>query len=111
MGEEQFGRAVLLLPGEGADAQQGGEQRAADAQDIPAFNPVVAGQGSEVQRFHAEGLRKGAHGGEYRGNAVHLAFHFREDQEADDNKGADGAGPDQEGFPAAPEFMAEQGHA
>ena len=111
MSQQQLRGAVPFLSGQRSDAQKRRKQRAADAENISAFNAIEARQGSEVQRFHAESLCKGAHGGKHRGDAVHLIFHFRKNRQADDQEHRDGTGPDQQGFPAPPKLMQDQCHA
>ena len=111
MGQEEFGGAVLFFIRKGADTEQGCEKRAADAQDVATFNAVEAFQGTEIQGIQPEGGRERAHGGKDGTDTVHLALHFGIHKETDDDEGTDGKGPDEQRFPAALQFMADQGHA
>ena len=111
MGEEEFRGALLFFLGEHGDGQQGREERAAQAEHVAALDGVVAGEGAAVELIHAEGGGEGAHGGEKTADAVHLALHFRPEEDTGGHEEGDGAGPDEERGFAPADFMTGDGHA
>ena len=110
VGQQELGGAFLLLPGQGADALEGGKESAPDHQHIAALDGIKAHEGAKVEPIHAKGGGKGAHGGKQLVDAGHLPFHLRVHSGTDRNKPGDGGGPDRQGDAVFPQFVSDQGH-
>ena len=110
VGQEEFRRVVLLLLGQSRGGDEGGEECPAQAHDVAALHRVESQQGTEVQPVHAKSGGEGAHGGKHLADGVHLGFHLREQDDADQNQRGDGPRPDPEAHAPLAQFMAYKGH-
>ena len=100
--EQELGRPLLLLAAQNRRGAQRCEEGASEAEDVAALYGVVSDERAEVQLVHAEGGGEGAHGREHRAYVVHLALHFGEQEDADDQKETHRSGPDYPGLSAKP---------
>ena len=110
MGQQELGRPVSLLLGQGRDAHKGGEEGPAQAQHVAALDGVVPHQGAKVQPIHAEGRREAAHGTENLRDPFHLPLHLRKEEDADNQEKTDCPGPHQQRPPPLAQFVFQDGH-
>ena len=105
MSQQKFRRFVLFFFTENADCTNRSIKRTAQPQNIAALNSIKPYKRSEIQTVHTECLGKRTHRGKHIVDALHLSFHFREQENADGKQKAHRSCPYQKRGFALPQFV------
>ena len=111
MSQQKFRRFVLFFFTENADCTNRSIKRTAQPQNIAALNSIKPYKRSEIQTVHTECLGKRTHRGKHIVDALHLSFHFREQENTDCKQKTDRSRPYQKGSLTLPQLVFYKCHS